>query len=290
MSIENATFVVQRGADQFSCQGKDLEDKLENGDMMILQRGADKRSWVVKKAMPWDDPVNGVWHVEALETIRLTGGPFTAWDVDGKNERQITSISAGEEVVFVTSSDCSRLFQQTTTQHSNGFEFKNLTDTSKVTNMSYMFYQAKYFGKLKKDVGLKYLDTSAVTNMSAMFYQATEFDNDLSSFDVSNVTDMTDMFNSAEKLSYSLNGWDVSNVTSFEAMFYDSKYAQDISEWDTSGATNMDYMFDKNSYFQQDLSEWCVRRLSRPRSFTSNSGWSSAQQPQWGTCPRGEDS
>ena len=50
MSIENATFVVQRGDEQFSCLGKDLKDKLEDGDMMILQRGAEKRSWVVKAA------------------------------------------------------------------------------------------------------------------------------------------------------------------------------------------------------------------------------------------------
>lgn len=40
MSIETATFVVQRGDGQFSCSGSELQVKLLDGDLLLAQRGA----------------------------------------------------------------------------------------------------------------------------------------------------------------------------------------------------------------------------------------------------------
>lgn len=37
MSVETAKFIVQRGADQFMCRGDELIDKLQSGDLMIVQ-------------------------------------------------------------------------------------------------------------------------------------------------------------------------------------------------------------------------------------------------------------
>merc|ERR1712238_213618 len=42
---------------------------------------------------------------------------------------------------------------------------------------------------------IKCFDTSLVTNMNYMFYEAKEFNGDVSDWDVSSVTAMTDMFN-----------------------------------------------------------------------------------------------
>ena len=39
MSIETASLVVQRGAQQFSCKGSDLADKVLAGDLFLVQRG-----------------------------------------------------------------------------------------------------------------------------------------------------------------------------------------------------------------------------------------------------------
>jgi len=52
--------------------------------------------------------------------------------------------------------------------------------------------------------------------------------------------------------------------------------------------TNMDIMFYNASVFNQDISSWCVSKItSRPGSFDSKSGFKgqTALQPQWGTCP-----
>ena len=80
----------------------------------------------------------GTWHIKNVTNapLELIGGPFLARDIDYTNPRQITSVAVGEELVFVTSSNTPRLFQNNTTQT---WEFGDLTDTSGVTNMKELF-------------------------------------------------------------------------------------------------------------------------------------------------------
>ena len=60
----------------------------------------------------------------------------------------------------------------------------SLWDTSKVTDMSFMFYGATNFNG---DIGK--WDTSKVNDMSRMFYYANKFNGDIGNWDTSNVTD-----------------------------------------------------------------------------------------------------
>ena len=101
--------------------------------------------------------------------------------------------------------------------------------------------------------GMENWNTSKVTNMSYMFsyeYGGIVFNpgmtsyniGDLSGWDTSNVTDMSGMFASAGK-----------NATTFSI--------GDISKWDTSSVTNMYSMFDEageNANYTLDLSGWNV--------------------------------
>ena len=113
-------------------------------------------------------------------------------------------------------------------------------DTSRVTNMSYMF---AYSGI--NSLNLSNFDTSKVTNMCSMFnemYRLTSIN--LSSFDTSQVTDMTFMFSSVYYLKFlDLSNFDTSKVTSMTGMFHDMTYltSLDISNFDTS---NVEYMGD----------------------------------------------
>jgi surface protein len=62
-------------------------------------------------------------------------------------------------------------------------------DTSRVTDMSYMFSYVRAFnGDVSK------WDVSSVTNMDSMFLGAAAFNGDVSKWDVSSVTDMSQMF------------------------------------------------------------------------------------------------
>ena len=54
MTIDNATFVVQRGDTQFSCLGSELGSKLLDDDMLVAQRG-DTHGSIVKANIQDDD-------------------------------------------------------------------------------------------------------------------------------------------------------------------------------------------------------------------------------------------
>ena len=76
------------------------------------------------------------------------------------------------------------------------------------------------------------VNTSKITDMSNMFYKANSFNQDISGWDVSNVTNMHWMFHRAYNFNQDISGWDVSNVTEMYAMFaYAQAFNQDISEW-----------------------------------------------------------
>ena len=91
-------------------------------------------------------------------------------------------------------------------------------DTSRVTNMNYMFYNCSNL----TSVNCSNWDTSNVTNMISMFYGCTSLTKlDLSSFNTSKITNMNSMFRDCTSLtSLGLSSFDTSNVTNMNYMFY----------------------------------------------------------------------
>ena len=77
-----------------------------------------------------------------------------------------------------------------------------------------MFFQAQAF-----DQPLNNWDTSKVTNMSWMFRSAQAFNQPLNNWDTSKVTSMLGMFDWAKAFNQPLNNWDTSKVTNMIAMF-----------------------------------------------------------------------
>jgi surface protein len=157
-------------------------------------------------------------------------------------------------------------------------------NTSSVTNMKYMFYEASSFNQ---NIGL--WDTSSVTDMRYMFDNAYVFNQNIGLWDTSSVTDMGAMFQRAYVFNQDVGGWNTSSVTNMGSMFWNARaFNQDIGGWNTSSVTNMGYMF-RNAYdFNQSLIRWCVTNIiSKPGGFDdSTTNWipKEGRQPEWGTC------
>ena len=128
-------------------------------------------------------------------------------------------------------------------------------NTSKTTNMSYMFYYTASSAR-SLNLGDKF-DTSNVTNMSYMFsnsFTRTPSYGGFSftfpdCFDTSKVTNMSHMFDFGfygSNLDLG-NSFDTSNVTDMSYMFNSDFYMTNLNlgnKFDTSKVTNMSHMFD----------------------------------------------
>ncbi|ADQ59858.1 hypothetical protein LA2_09765 [Lactobacillus amylovorus GRL 1112] len=146
-------------------------------------------------------------------------------------------------------------------------------DTSKVTNMAYMFTGQDHLETLK---GLSNWNTSKVTNMAQMFRGLSKLQDgslgDLSKWDTSNVIDMTYMFavmSLQTDLSF-VNGWKTGRVTDMSYMFAKDEKLQklDLSNWDVSRVglkeTEQNYSF--GAMFSGDTALTSVGDISHWRT------------------------
>ena len=117
------------------------------------------------------------------------------------------------------------------------------TDTSAVTDMSYMFYECESLTSLD----LSGINTSAVTNMEYMFARCSALTSlNLTGLDASAVTSMFRMFNGCSSLkSLDLSSFGTSALTSMTEMFINCSSLTSInfSGFNTSAVTSMNNTF-----------------------------------------------
>ena len=180
-------------------------------------------------------------------------------------------------------------------------------DTSKVTNMTNMFYYAGY-NATAFDLGdLSSWNTANVTNMSNMFasagYSATTFNLDLSSWNTASVTNMRNLFISAGRnattFNLDLSSWNTASVTDMSSMFASAGYSAttwsvgNLSSWSTASVTNMSGMFasagrNATTWSVGNLSSWNTASVTTMSSMFASAGrnattWSVGNLSSWNT-------
>jgi hypothetical protein len=163
------------------------------------------------------------------------------------------------------------------------------TDTSKVTDMSYMFYKATNFNQplnfnMKNVTDMQnmfflatnfnspitFSNISNVENMSGMFQYATNFNQPLNLNTVA-VTNMSSMFSFATNFNSPINFTDTSKVTDMSDMFANSTNFNQPLNFNTKNVTDMQNMFFKAAAFSQDISNWNINKVKVILSMFINS-------------------
>ena len=115
-------------------------------------------------------------------------------------------------------------------------------DTSRVTNMSRMFWENRGL----VTINLSNMDTSNVTDMSGLFEECIDLTTiDISNFNTQNVTTMARMFAHTKFTSLDLSGLNTNKVEDFTGMFERMKSLEtlNVDGLVTSAATTMEKMF-----------------------------------------------
>ena len=103
----------------------------------------------------------------------------------------------------------------------------NDIDTSKITDMSYLFFADK---RDLRNLDISKWDTSNVTDMRSMFYECPNFNCDLSDWNVSKVKDIRCMFFNCHKFNSDLSRWNTSKVE-YMIFAFDGSGVTSLPEW-----------------------------------------------------------
>lgn len=144
-------------------------------------------------------------------------------------------------------------------------------DTSKVTNMSYMFCNMKGLNRNKYNnkyllenysylTGLNNWNLQSVNDMRYIFNSSTyyDFQDKELAWDTSNVTDMSYMFAYCNAYNFPKLSFDTRNVTNMSYMFtgFESYNDLKLNFTDTSKVTDMSYMFAYYNTFKSDGNDY----------------------------------
>ena len=124
-------------------------------------------------------------------------------------------------------------------------------NVSNVQSMAYMFYESDRFSQNIND-----WDVGNVRNMRGMFQRSQKFNSYLDQWDTGRVLDMRDMFKDSRKFNRNIDTWNVSNVRNMERMFENTAYNKPLASWNVMSVVNMAGMFRNNVKFNQPLANW----------------------------------
>lgn len=165
---------------------------------------------------------------------------YPSW-LEDENERYATATHVVFDESFSNARPTSCGYWFISFQSLEGIEGIEHLNTSETTSMEGMFYGCV----VKNNMNLSAHNTSKVKNMSNMFYNAQIPSVSLSGLDCSEVTDMEAMFMNASISQIDLAGLRTSKLTNMESMFEGCQIKDnlDLSGFNTEKVTSMSSLF-----------------------------------------------
>lgn len=240
-----------------------------NDETLIAGKTAKYETWDVSNEfdygeLPWDSYVTEVESV--VFTNKIVPNSMKCWFRNCSNLTSIQSMKENLDTSRVTNmeylfSRCSKL------QNIDVSKF----NTSRVTNMSAMFEDCTQV----QELDVSNFNTSNVTSMWSMFFRCSSLTElDVSRFNTKKVTRMDSMFSDCEKLKVlDVRSFNTENVTEMGAMFFDCKELTqlDLSGFNTSRVQRMGSMFaDCEKITELDLRNFDTRNVSSMSSMFSD--------------------
>ena len=262
MIVSNGTYCISTNKDYTKITRDDISDKCSAKDINKIagtltkkfyeESGRTDRSLVSSIVFYSDGrTINGAESYDVSEKKDGSIKMYVSQNSENTSLLDLTIVANGK---IALPEDSSELFAFYKINPCSGpvrnmslIEFNDSIDTSKVTNMSHIF-----FYNALTALDLSSFDTINVTDMSYMFAYNYNYITKsgiaeikgLNEFNTSNVTDMSYMFASSAVTVLDLSSFDTSKVTNMEFMFNGSDATTlDLSSFDTSKVTNMTYMF-----------------------------------------------
>lgn len=166
---------------------------------------------------------------------------YPSW-LEDENERYATATHVVFDESFSNARPTSCGYWFASFQSLEGIEGIEHLNTSETTSMEGMFYGCV----VKNNMNLSAHNTSKVKNMSNMFYNAQIPSVSLSGLDCSEVTDMEAMFMNASISQIDLTGLRTSKLTSMGSMFEGCQIKDnlDLSGFNTEKVTSMSSLFE----------------------------------------------
>ena len=304
MSIDSATFVVQRGDAQLSCLGSELGERLRDDDLLIAQRGDNHGSIVKGNIQDADlfivtDEDNGHKSVTGAQVKKLFADepkPWQVWLNGSKSNHWYLEVIVTEEnsctvlekqelwdadtlqPVLLTPNGKSR--RKKTTEEGANIRRKRHIET---------FKESEEFNELSEAEQTTILEQGQSSFYSGYYYyygdteplpigrwiiggnQYTNFAPSEGDFELGPETD----FSKVQTLMYRDQSV-FSDISKFSNM------GKPLPDWDMSSveARGLNYMF-RGTLLNDDLSHWCVPRHTAIGSVgTKQKG----KDPVWGTC------
>lgn len=279
MTVETAKFLVQRGGQQLSVAGSDIQDKCQTGDKFLVYQGNGNPSYADLDYLNsnTDDNLFVVctdtdgltYKVKATAVFDTTDVPLPVPPEFKDRVFHCVNWTEASADYPGRSSLSNVLIYHRKREGVGDWDLVSSVPKDELIGCELLVVcidtEAIYLfaGKgFNFDFG-PHTNTTGIEKIASIFANNHLFNGNVAAIDTSNVLELEFVFQSSNNFNQPVSSWDVSNCTKFYGVFEGClSFNQDLNGWNMSKATNLAQMFYKAKSYNKPLSSWDVSNVT----------------------------